>query len=372
MALSVGGPIVTGYSVDDDGYRDYTVKFKVKATNAEGPYAVSTAAGLPAAGTSWSMRMANPTSYPAAAIDIDPFAVCKKRVSVKCMAEGDAHKPASATFDGVWWEVTKYYSTKPTGRCAEESADDPLSQADRITVTTVKRTEEGLRDYLDRPITNSAHQLLRGPQNEWDVSDFQVTIEQNVADPQLEMLSTMRDTVNAVEMWGFPRRTIKLDDFNGQRKFYSKQVPDEVGTGVTYDNCATYWTRRLTFSIRFRYVDGPYYGTGSPPGEFETWDRYVLDEATKVLRGEWDTESTSPTFKQWVLKDNPDKDNPRDFIRAVDFYGNPTTLILDGEGRPYDANDVSTGTFDDVPGRILIAYYGESNFFLLGIPTSIT
>ena len=361
---------VVGMETDDDGYRTYEIEFLVAASNAEGPYAVSLAANLPQPGDTWSVRMANPTTYPNAALDVDPRAVCKKRCKIVNVSQGDRQQPGTLLASS-YWRVTKWFSTKPSGRCAEEDADDPLARADRVEIRTSKRTEEGLRDRFDRPIKNSAHELIRGPQNEWDVSDFQVVVTQNVADLQLPLLAAMRDTVNGVEMWGLPARTVLLTDFNASEAYYTKQIPDEVGTGVTYDVCAKYYTRQLTFGIRYRYVDGPLYGTGSVPGEYETWDRYVLDEATKVLRGHWDTVSTSPTYKQWVLDGSPSKTNPRDFIRAVDFYGNPTKLILDGDGRPYDANNVSTGTFDDAPGRIFIQYYGESNFFLLGILASI-
>lgn len=366
MAVGVqGGPVFLGMAQDEDGYREYKVRYQVIATNGEGPYAAAFAAGLPQSGDTWALYMAKPSL--GGALDADPAAVCKKKFDLSCPGIDDTKPDAVKPGRDLVYRIVKYFSTRPANRCAEEDADDPLSQAPRVAFRTTKRTEEGLRDKNDRPIYNSAWELLRGAQNEWDVSDFQVTVTQNVADPQLTILAAMRDTVNGTEMWGFPARTIKLDDFSGEEKYYSKLI-----AGTHYDPCAKYYQRQLTFSIRFRYVDGPLFGTGSVPGEYETWDRYLLDEATKVLKGKWDTDPGSPTYKQWVLEGSPDKTNPRDFIRAVDFYGNPTKFILDGDGRPYDANNVSTGTFDDEPGRIFVQYYGESNFFLLtGLPASI-
>ena len=69
------------------------------------------------------------------------------------------------------------------------------------------------------------------------------------------------------------------------------------------------------------------------------------------------------TGTKWVLDRSPDPDNLQDFIRYKDANGENTRAILNGRGVP--VSSVSEAA------RIPIAYYQESNMFILGIPTSL-
>ena len=87
-------------------------------------------------------------------------------------------------------------------------------------------------------------------------------------------------------------------------------------------------------------------GTGTSTTEelvqdeyYETWDRYVADEGTKVLNGHWGLPGT-PIAGRWVLDDingsAPDPTNPNHFKRFVDRNGIGSRLVELIRGRIVD------------------------------------
>lgn len=65
----------------------------------------------------------------------------------------------------------------------------------------------------------------------------------------------------------------------------------------------------------------------------------------------------------------PDKDDPSHFKRYKDKNGENARVLLDGEGQPAELN--ATGTGASSAGSIYVRKYTESNFTLLGIPTTL-
>lgn len=318
---------------DEDGHRTYKVRHLV-VTDAltDGPAVALTTPGLPVPGSIWIVGT-----------DIDVWAYCRQEATV-AMAQAKDGEP------GYHWVVEQTFSTKPGKRCYENQFEDPLLEPQKISGGFTRYTEEGQFDKDGLPIVNSAWERLRGPQNEWDNSRPQVVIQQNVALLQLDLLVSMRDTLNDSELWGVPARCIKLSDIRWERQLY--------GT------CYVYYTRTFTFDVNY-----------------STWDRLILDEGTKALRGKWITDPASAFFKQWVIDDdliNDDRahETPANFIKFKDFHGENARVILNGRGRPWDPGHVPTGTSvgtgtgdDTTAGQILVQKYAESNFLLLGIPT---
>jgi len=174
--------------------------------------------------------------------------------------------------------------------------------------------------------------------------------------------------------------------------------------------CVKYYRRRLVFDIRYRCIDGvseaavgtDSTGTGTSLegdclGGYETFDRELLDEGTKVLKGHWGrgmvrlppaqggimfdeghgwvVDDISPSYTDQNLQIVPakeaDPDNPSHFIRFKDRNNENARVILNGAGLPWDPSAETSGTADDEPGRIRVEKYGESNFLLLGIPAAI-
>jgi hypothetical protein len=335
---------------DQDGHRTYKIKFLVETDDPkDGPALALNTPGLPLVGSTWHFDN-----------DIDPWAYCRQPASVTPSYENEPN---------LFFDVEFTFSTKGDDKkCKEQQIEDPLLQPQEISGSFVRFQEEAVEDKDGEKILNSAHEQIRGPQNEWDNARPQVKIKQNVALLELDMVSEMVDTVNFSPMWGLPERTIKLSEFSWNRKFYGQ--------------CFVYFERSFTFDIRYRRKEGlraitTGTGTGTNriyqplvQGPYETFDRYLLDEGTKVLRGHWNLAG------EWELDKIggvlPDPDNPAHFIRYQDHKSNTARVILDGKGQPY-IKKLGTGTEGGKrPGSIFVQKYGESDFLLLGIPTDLT
>lgn len=360
MAFDVRGRIHWEGGADDSGHRTYKITFLIASDDVDdGPALVMQIPGVPVPGSVWNFGN-----------DVDIWAWARPNLDVR---------PKESNQEGVrFWELTVTFSTKPpsrdaggraapgtggpsgppsSSRCADFRIEDPLMEPQKVSGSFVKFTKEFTRDRFDFPIRNSAFEMIRGPQVEFDKTRYQVRVEQNVLDLQWATVNQMADTVNDATLWGFPPRFVKLVDFSWEKKYYGA--------------CSIYYTRNFTFEVWVEYdATAEEYVSG--------WDRRVLDEGSKVLCGHWGDGSFADNFQTgWVLEPidpggvfQPNRFNPADFFQATDRAGNPTRLILNGKGVPYDATGATTGTGDDAPGMNLVEAYGESNFLLLGIPTS--
>jgi hypothetical protein len=217
-----------------------------------------------------------------------------------------------------WWAVECVASTLPPSK-SPEPVGDPLLQPPKITITFASTNEEATRDRFGRPLTFSSWEQIRGKQVEFPEGTVSVKITQNVATFDLAAHALSNQAVNMFPMWGMPRRTIKLSGVTrSEAKYY--------GAGLSY------YERSLDFEARYA-----------------GWDRDILDEGTKVLRGDWKAVGGSGSGSgsgtgewEWILKPSPsgkmpDPYNPRDFIRATDPNGNPAKIILNGQGTPAGA-----------------------------------
>lgn len=318
----IGGPRAWAGSRDDEGNREYTLTYRVKTSDvADGPATVMTCPGLPLPGSAWYIGN-----------DIDSWAFCKLGMQVKPVID---NKPNDH------WDVTLKFSTKSdTKKCKDEQIEDPLLQPVKMSGGFTKFQEEAAFDRNGLPIYNSAFEMIRGPQVEFDMNRPTIRFEQNVLNLDLATVAAMVDKVNDSTLWGFPARCVKLSSFTWDQKFYG--------------SCYKYFTRVFEFDFNSR-----------------TFDRDVMDEGTKVLRGSWDRVEASATYKQYVIASGVNYLSPKDYIRYKDWNGENARVILNGRGRPYDAVGATTGTADDQVGSIHIEKYGEVDFLSLGLPTVI-
>ena len=305
---------------DSEGYRSFMVTHIVETDDyLDGPATVMACAGLPQIGDTWAYGN-----------DSDIWSFCWPDMSVKILSErvGDPSK---------LWEVNQKFSNKPipSRRCQDVSIDDPLMEPQKVSGSFTKYTEEATQDRFGRFLLYSNWEQMRGPQVEFDNNRPTVRIEQNWPTLELDTFSQMVDTVNDAPLWGLPARCVKLSNTSWERKFYGA--------------CTYYYTRVFEFDINFR-----------------TFDRQILDQGHSTLHGHWGRATGTATSNTWIV-DNidgaaPDPHNPQHFDRHKDRKAENTVTLLDGYGRPLQ---------DGLnPVYFTIQKYDESNFLLLGIPTS--
>ncbi len=317
-ATLIDGQRTWGMLRNEEGHREYTITHLVRAAVLDGPRVVMLTPGLPVVGSTWNFDN-----------DLDIWAFCTGDMRVKPLVIKEPNKD---------WEVTQKFSTAPRIRCQDEEIEDPLLESDRISGSFVKYTKEIVKDRFGNVIKSSGHELFRGPQMEYDHNRPTVRIGQTVSLLELDVFSQMIDSVNDAALWGLAKRKVKLSNVSWER--------------LVLGTCDFYYTRLLDFDI-----------------DFNTFDRDLLDEGTKVLNGHAETcgtgtgTGTGGDTNTWILDGQPNPNNPLDFIRYKDCHGENARVLLDGQGKPL--TDGSSPVFRNVE------HYPESNFLLLGIPTSL-
>lgn len=344
----VNAPITLEGSADDEsGHRTYRVMFRVKSDDPkfDGPAVVMQTPGLPLPGSIYAFGN-----------DLDVYAWCRPGMQVT-RARG-VHDRGPCRY----YDVIRTFSTKPaatsggtsSGRpgssgggrsgnrrgCHDGRVEDPLLEPQGISGSFIRRIDDSGHDSNGDPIVTSSWEPIP---HEEEIHNPVVTVEQNVANLQLELCTGMLDTVNDDTLWGLPARVWKLTDFDWEQKFHGL--------------CYPYYVRRFKFEANYRYIVNPFDGSVvlSP-----AWDKVYDDIGNKVLKGHWG--STNPALTGtategcgWVLDTisgceggtdvTPDPLNPGHFVRYLDRDGNATQVVLDGMGRPYDPADASRTFF---------------------------
>lgn len=332
----INGASSWSMSRDLEGNREYKITFLVMGDVTDGPSQAINTPGLPLIGSFWSFDN-----------DIDPWAFCKPTATVT---------PRLTKEPNRYFDIEFTFSTKADPpsikRCTDYQVGNPLLEPQKVSGTFTSETNEEIYDKDGKLIMSSSMELFKGKAAEWKSVYPTIKIEQNVVSLQLDLLARMVNTVNIAPLWGLPKRTIYLASISWEKKFYG--------------SCLAYYTRTFEFHINYN-----------------TFDRVLLDEGDRCLRGKWDKDAQSPTYRQYVvdLDENGNllsQFDPGNFIRAVDWAGNPAHVILDGAGGPAvlpkgvdpDASmlDGPTDVVDLNIGRVIWKRYAESNFLVLGVP----
>lgn len=296
-----------------DGHRTYGLKLLVKGEYEDGPWEIANATYMPLTGGPWVYGN-----------DFDYWAYCSPEMRCSMLVKNRPNK---------YWEVDRIFTTIPFKRCGDFGITDPLSEPMQIGGSFIKYVEEATEDRNGNKIKNSSHEMFRGPNVEFDANRPTVVIRQNVPDLQLDLFSEMVDTVNDDELWGLSSRKVKLSNVPWERK--------------VYNSCDYYYTRTLEFDINFK-----------------GFDRKIIDEGTKVLRGRWVPDVlVSPVTFEWTPDATADEDNPKHFIRYKDQNQENCRVLLDGAGNP-----LADGL---APHEIDVEKYLESNFYDLNIPSGL-
>jgi hypothetical protein len=291
-ARVIGGPLSWVTDWDDEGYRTYEVEFRVETDSPyEGPAVVMNAAGLP--------RVGDPYQIDA---DLDVWAWCRPRRSSSPEVTGEPCK---------LHRVRCHFSNKPLdkdrsqgGSGGPSGVEDPLMEHPKLSGGLKVETEEAYYDFAGRPITNSAFEQIKGPQVEFSRGMPTVKIEMNVPTfDRVALAYAMQHHVNNVPLWGLPRRCWLLSNVSFERRYYA--------------GSQKYYSLSLEFD-----------------GSYETHDREILDEATKVLKGHWDTNPESATYGDYIPDPTANEHNPSHFIQYQDIKGETGKVILNGHGLP--------------------------------------
>lgn len=293
-AVLSNGQTKWSLSRNEEGHREYTIEHQVIANKLDGPAIVMNCAGLPTVGSAWSFDN-----------DSDAWAFCTPKMKVT---------PVVVEEPNTIWRVEQVFSTIPTKRCQDTDIEDPLDEPDRISGSFVKYTKEAIYDRNGDAITNSSFERFRGAVVERDFNRPTVRVEKTLSTLPLGTFSSLIDYVNDSTMWGLPARCVKLSNASWERLLY----------GV----CNYYYVVTYEFDI-----------------DYESFDRHILDEGTKVLI------------------DGGDPTDPRDFIVSKDLNDENTTVLLNGAGQKWDG----AGS----PGLITVEFYEEADLeTLLDLPSS--
>jgi hypothetical protein len=267
-AIVFGGPTVWAGSVDEEGFRTYTVRFRVKADFGDGPATVLNAAGLPVPGAPWSVLS-----------DSDPWVWFRQNgtATLDQHKEGEAHQ---------WWVVDLTASNKPPEAdkegCAEDEVTDPLLEPQKVGGSFADTTLEATEDRRGNKLLTTSHEPMRGKAVEFDSDHATVKIEQNVAVLELSLFSSMKNCVNDRPMWGVPARCVKLSKASWEKKWHGQ--------------CHVYFTRSFEFEVA---------ATWDPLTQtlVSGFDRDIVSEGYNVLQGRW--EPGGPDGWVWVLTPLP-------------------------------------------------------------------
>lgn len=287
------GHITWSSTRDDEGHRTYKVVYRVESDDhLDGPSVVRDFMDATVTvGSTWVIDN-----------DFDLWAF---------RLPSDTITPIVTEEPNYWWDVELTFSSKPPAnnkqRCNDQKIEDPLMEPPKLSGGSAKYSEEAVFDRFGNPICSSSWELFRGQQNEWDANRTTFRVEMNVISfLQVILALAMRDHVNILPIWGYARRCVKLSSVTWERKFYGA--------------CNVYYTLTLDFDTNER-----------------TFDRDLLDEGHKCLKGHW--QGTTGNFvidKIGTGADEryPSRFNPTDFVKINDREGNPTKMVLNGFGLP--------------------------------------
>lgn len=243
--------------------------------------------------------------------DSDPWCFCTPEATVSMRLKNE---------QTYFWDVEQTFSNSPLTRCQDFSIDDPLQEPQKVSGSFVRFTKPLEKDRNGAAILSSSHEQVSGLER--DASRPTVVIEQNSLVLDLPTFTSMVDTVNDAPLWGLSARCIKMGLPSWTRKLYGA--------------CTFYYSRKFEFEIKF-----------------DTWDLDdVVDKGFKV-------------FDDSVTDNPANRADPTNYILYKDRNdeNTPKAVLLDGNGSAL--TDPTSPVFLDP-----IEVYGESNFLLLGIPTS--
>lgn len=219
-------PYDVDLTTDEEGYRDYNIRWQVRTNLDEGPLAAMTAPGLPLLGSGYVH---------------DPWCIYQGKGGSR-LKKVDGSKRI--------WDVNTAFTNRPCKRDNSNTRQDPLAEPPQWSGGNNKFQEEVRVDKDGNPLVNSAKEPLTGIQRDKNRPTLQLVM--NVAWMNLTLLGGYLDAVNSNVQWGKAVRTLKCENFTWQKHY--------AQTGYPY------------YSVTFSFEIND-----------ETWDFKLLDHGNMVL-----------------------------------------------------------------------------------------
>jgi hypothetical protein len=337
MTAKLLGRIDWGVTRSEDSHRDYFIKWLVEApSTGYGPQTISFTPGLAAIGAPWTYGTDNDAwAFCTPAWTIAPFNASQERSNL--------------------WTVTQPFTTRPMSRCQDQMIENPLLEPPRLAGSYVKYVRQGALDrHGNRPRSISG-EPLQPSALERDDNRPVVRVEVTTLGHELDVVTSMIDTVNDANLWGLSPRKIKLSNLSWRRYLYGL--------------CTYYFVRDMEFEINFKTFDK------KVPDESRlalSWATLKLlqehgltpediDPVTVVGSPAW-----TATNPRWYGDPAQFRHNPRRYAPASD----PQTKAELGYVRLDDWGRIWVEGDPRPPNVVDVEFYAESNFLLLGIPAA--
>lgn len=337
MSSTVLGRIDWGVTRNEDGHRDYFVKWLVEAdSTAAGPQTISFAPGLPQIGAQWAFGLDNDAwAFCSPAWTIAPFTNTQERSDL--------------------WVVTQPFTTRPLFRCQTQQIENPLLEPPRLSGSYVREVRRARVDRHGEIPRSISSEPVTGQDMDVPESRPTVHVEITQLNHNLDVITSMTNTLNDAPLWGLSPRKVFFSDVSWRR--------------FMYGTCTFYFVMGLDFEINFRTFDRTIgdvsrlrlakhiflaaKNAGLTPDD--------IDPTTIVGSIAW-SNTKEPRWEGPPVKI---KDNPRNYEEAQDEKGGQLGYVhLDDWGMQMYPGSPRP------PGKIKLELLPESNFLLLGIPVA--
>ncbi len=152
MVASLRGIQKISADVDEDGYRTYSVIWRINGSITapnDGPATILACPGLPLPGTSWNPGAFDPNSD---MTEVDSSVFCRHETSLKRQVDEPGREK--------YWLLTQTFSNRPTGSCSTTTIDNPLLVPQGVSGGFVKYTPKFNIITISAVIVSSCNSVM--------------------------------------------------------------------------------------------------------------------------------------------------------------------------------------------------------------------
>lgn len=208
MTIDAAKLFSTKLGFDDELNRTYTNVYIIVADRSESLIDVSGASGLPTYGSSWTDGTNSDAWAFARTFDFDAI-----------------NPDVKSSGDRIKYTATVGYTTKHGDRDPNDNKENPLNNAPVLSGSFIGEQQIVLQDADGEDVVSSTGRPLGSTlKKATDADSF--SIQFNSATLDLSQRSRMTGKVNSTQIWGLPRRNLKLIQWDWKKEY--------AGTGFAY------------------------------------------------------------------------------------------------------------------------------------------